>query len=94
MGPVVVMVRVSTTGLAVPARIVGALQVTVVSGRPLHAKVTLPAKLVTPTPVAVTVKVEVVCSPASTAAGVVGLEIVKVGEVTFTTAGVVDVEGM
>src|ERR1017187_752107 len=44
-GPLVVIVTVSVTGLGVPAVIAGPkLQVTVVSGRPLQAKVTLSAK--------------------------------------------------
>lgn len=62
MGPVVAMVSVTGTGLRVPAVIwVGLkVQLTVVSGRPLQAKVTLPANDVTPLPVAVTVNVDVV----------------------------------
>jgi len=55
------------------------LQVTVVSGSPLqNGKVTVATNVPAP-PAGETVKVEVVDSPASTGAGVVGVEKVKVG---------------
>jgi hypothetical protein len=83
-GPVVVMVRVSVTGLAVPAGIGFSekLQVTVASGRPLQTKLTAAAKVVTPVPVAVTVKVEVVDCPESTVPGLLGFDKVNVGALT------------
>jgi hypothetical protein len=75
------MVRVMVCGDEAPAAIcVGLkLQVTpmIPEGR-LQAKVTASANVVAP-PVAVTIKVEVVDSPASAGAGVVGVDRWKVG---------------
>jgi hypothetical protein len=81
-GPLVLMVRVSLVALE-PARIgfVLKLQVTVASGRPLQARVTLAANVAAP-PVGVTVKVEVADCPESAVAGVVGVDMLKVGTVT------------
>lgn len=77
--------RVSVTGLAVPAGIGlrEKAQVTVASGSPVQDKLTSPAKVVTPLPVAVTVNVEIVDCPDSTVPGLLGLERVNVGG--FTT---------
>jgi len=58
------------------------LQVTVASGSPVQkGKVTAATKV--PALVGVTVKVEVVDPPASTAAGVVGVENLNVGAAMF-----------
>jgi hypothetical protein len=85
-GPAVLMVRVTVWGDVAPWAIVLKAQLTVVSRRPLQAKVTAAAKVVAP-PVAVTVKVEVVDCPESAVAGVVGVDKVKVGAVTVTITG-------
>lgn len=77
-GPMVEMVRVTVWGDEAPWAIVLKAQLTVVSGRPLQAKVTASVKVVWP-PVAVTVNVEVVACPESAVLGVVGVDKVKVG---------------
>lgn len=77
-GPVVVIVTVTVWGDEAPWAIALKPQVMVVSGRPLQAKVTASANVVAP-PVAVTIKVDVVASPASTGTGVVGVDKVNVG---------------
>jgi hypothetical protein len=77
-GPVVVIVRVTVLGDEAPWAIVLKAQLTVVSGRPLQAKVTASVKVVAP-PVAVTVNMDVVACPESAVVGVVGLDKVKVG---------------
>jgi hypothetical protein len=86
------MVRVTVWTPVAPAAICVGLkpQLTVASGRPLQAKVTASANVPPP---GVTLKVEVVDSPESTGAGVVGVDRVKVGAVTVTTAETVVEDG-
>ena len=74
----VVKVTVTVWGDEAPWAIVLKPQVIVASGRPLQAKVTGAANLVAP-PVAVTIKVDVVDSPAGADAGVVGVDKLNVG---------------
>ena len=73
-----------------PAAICVGLKPQLTVGRLLQAKVTASANVPPP---GVTLKVEVVDSPESTGAGVVGVDRVKVGAVTVTTAETVVEDG-